>query len=192
MSAAWAAGTPRTEPQAGWCLAYQLSSSGHTHMPALEWPVCIYAYIWREKKKRCSLIYSKRGRSKYQATAPVKLHDVAYANITYVVKINSASDKIRCPNYHVRVEKNWISASLIKESKHTHTSTCLKTALNHTVNKYAWQEWRGASLALVKMHERSPYGEEYVQKLFVLATPGLDKTWYSAAKATQWTDLLSD
>lgn len=48
------------------------------------------------------------------------------------------------------------------------------------------------SPALVKARERSPYGEEYVQRLFVLAVPGLDKTWYSATKATQGTDLSPD
>lgn len=40
-SAAWAAGTPRRAPPAGWCHACQPSSSVCTRTPALKWPVSI-------------------------------------------------------------------------------------------------------------------------------------------------------
>lgn len=158
MSAAWAVGTPKTTLLGGWCLACQLSSSGHTHMPAWEWPVCIQ----EQTEQRCNQICIKGGTCRHQNSTPVQLHDTACANNTCVVKIKSLFD-IRCPNYPARVAKNWISASLIKRKQtHTHISTCFKTAVNHTVDmsclsENAWKVniwWRACAKTVCP---RSPW-----------------------------------
>lgn len=108
-SAAWAVGTPRTAPPAGWCLACQLSSSGRTHTPALEWP--------EEQCSRDAIRPAvKVGEASIEqqhlsncVTSPVQTY-------TYDIKMNPLFD-IRWPNYPVRAAENWISASLIKREQ---------------------------------------------------------------------------
>lgn len=190
MSAAWAAGTPRTAPPAGWCLACRPSSSGHTHMPALEWPACIRR---ETEQERCYQTCSKGGRSRHQTTTPVQLRDVALCK-HHLCCQDKFTVWYQMPQLPCEGSKELNHCASNKERANIHTlapALKLPQITLWTNMPDRWGDGR-TSPALVKMHERSPYGREYVQRLFVLAAPGLDNTWYSATKATQGTDLLPD
>lgn len=185
MSAAWAAGTPKTAPRAGWCLACLLSSSGRTHTPASEWPVCVRR---ETEQERCYQIYSK-----IKTATPVQLRDVDCANIHLCCqdKFTVWYQMPQLPCEGSRELNQYVSN---KERANIHTlAPALKPPQITPWTNMPDRRGDGrTSPAFVKMHERSPYGREYVQRLFVHVAPGLDKTWYSATKATQGADLLFD
>lgn len=185
-SAAWAAGTPRTAPPAGWCLACQLSSSGRTRTPASEWP--------EEQRSRDAIRSTvKVGEASVETTTPVRLRDVACANIHLCCQDESTVwyQMAQLPREGSR-ELNQCVSNKARANTHTLAPALKPPRITPWTNMPDRRGDGGTSLALVKMHDRSPYGQEYVQRLFVLAAPGLDKTRYSATKATQGTDLSPD